>query len=152
MNLKSRIFPAFALALPLAWISPGGPAPVQAAEPAQPLALRGVMQQLGRDMQAVTAAISTEDWAVVAELAPRIARHEQPPAREKLRILSWLGGEAGKFRGLDGEVEQAAAALGEAARSGDGQGVIAAFAKTQQSCLACHQSFRSSFIQHFHGQ
>lgn len=126
--------------------------PVQAVEPQPPMALRGVMQQLGRDMQAVTGAISREYWAVVADLAVRIARHEQPPAREKLRILGWLGSEVGKFRGLDGEVEQAATALGEAAGRGDGAGVIAAFTKTQQSCLSCHQAFRQSFLEHFYGQ
>ena len=33
----------------------------------------------------------------------------------------------------------------------DGQAVIAAFSKTQQSCLACHQSFRQSFVEQFYG-
>lgn len=152
MNRTTRFLSTFALALPAIWMSAGHPAPARAAEPEQPMALRGVMQQLGRDMQAVTGAISKEDWAVVADLAPRIAQHEQPPAREKLRILGWLGSDAGKFRSLDGEVEQAATALGEAAGRADGPGVIAAFAKTQQSCLACHQEFRGSFIQHFYEQ
>lgn len=122
----------------------------QTDPPARTMALRDVMQQLGRDMQAITGAISTEDWIKVAELAPQIARHEQPPASEKFRILGWLGSDAGKFRGLDGDVEQAAAALGEAAQRGDGEAVIAAFARTQQSCLACHQSYRQSFIKQFY--
>ena len=116
------------------------------------MALRGVMEKLGRDMQAVTGAISREDWALVAELAPRIAQHEQPPAAEKVRILGWLGSDAARFRSLDGEVEHAAMALGEAARRGDGPAVIAAFGKIQHSCLACHQSYRKAFVEQFYGR
>ena len=47
------------------------------AEMAKPLALRSAMDKLGRDMQAVTGAISKEDWALVATLAPKIASHAE---------------------------------------------------------------------------
>lgn len=123
----------------------------QSVEAAKPMALRTVMEKLGRDMQAVTGAISKEDWAMVAELAPRIAKHAEPPMSEKVRILAWLGADAGKFRGLDGQVHDAATAMGEAAQRNDGQAVIEAFSKTQQSCLACHQSYRRSFVEKFYG-
>jgi cytochrome c556 len=123
----------------------------QSAEAAKPMALRSVMERLGRDMQAVTGAISKEEWTLVAELAPKIAKHAEPPLGEKMRILGWLGTDAGKFRGFDGQVHDAASAMGDAARRGDGQAVIAAFSKTQQSCLACHQSFRQSFVEKFYG-
>ncbi|HPP98985.1 MAG TPA: cytochrome c, partial [Ottowia sp.] len=83
---------------------------------------------------------------------PRIAQHEQPPAAEKVRILGWLGSDAARFRSLDGEVEHAAMALGEAARRGDGPAVIAAFGKIQHSCLACHQSYRKAFVEQFYGR
>jgi len=115
------------------------------------MALRTIMERLGRDMQVVTGAISKEDWPLVAELAPRIAKHAEPPMSEKMRILAWLGADAGKFRGLDGQVHDAATAMGEAAKRSDGQAVIAAFSKTQQSCLACHQSYRRSFVEKFYG-
>lgn len=121
-----------------------------AAEPAKPMALQSVMEKLGRDMQAVTGAISREDWALVARLAPGIARHPEPPLSEKARILAWLGTDSGKFRGFDGQVHEAAVAMGEAATLGDGQAVITNFAKVQQSCLACHQGFRKSFQEHFY--
>ena len=123
----------------------------QSADAAKPMALRSVMERLGRDMQAVTGAISKEEWTLVAELAPKIAKHAEPPLGEKMRILGWLGTDAGKFRGIDGQVQGAASAMGDAARRGDGQAVIAAFSKTQQSCLACHQSFRRSFVEQFYG-
>ncbi len=131
--------------LTLAWLPSTG-----AEEVAKPMALKGVMKQLGKDMQAVTAAISLEEWSRVAELAPRIADHDQPPAMEKMRILAWLGTDAGKFRGFDGQVHDAAASMGDAAARSDGQAVIAAFAKLQQSCLDCHQNYRTTFIDHFY--
>ncbi|WP_417544252.1 cytochrome c [Marinobacter sp.] len=121
------------------------------AESAEPLALQGVMQQLGRDMQTVAGAIATEDWGTVAERAPKIARHAEPPITEKLRILNWVGSDAGKFRGFDGEVHDAATAMEEAAMRGDGKAVIKAFSKVQLSCLGCHQNFREPFIKHFNG-
>ena len=123
----------------------------QSADAAKPMALRSVMERLGRDMQAVTGAISKEEWTLVAELAPKIAKHAEPPLGEKMRILGWLGTDAGKFRGFDGQVHDAASAVGDAAKRGDGQAVIAAFSKTQQSCLAWHQSFRQSFVEQFYG-
>ena len=108
------------------------------------------MEKLGRDMQAVAGAISKEDWALVAELAPEIANHAEPPMSEKVRILAWLGADAGKFRGFDGQVHDAASSMGEAAKRGDGQTVIVDFARVQQSCLACHQGFRKSFQEYFY--
>lgn len=124
----------------------------QSVETAKPMELRTIMKRLDHDMQAVTGAISKEDWSLVAELAPRIAKHAEPPISEKMRILAWLGTEVGKFRGFDGRVHDAATAMGEAAKRSDGQAVIVAFAKTQQSCLACHQSFRPSFVKNFYGE
>ncbi len=122
----------------------------QAAEPARPMALQSVMENLGCDRQAVTGAISREDWALVVRLAPDIARHPGPPLSEKARILAWLGTSAGKFRGFDGQVQEAAMAMGEAATRGDGQAVISHFASVQRSCLACHQGLRKSFQEQFH--
>lgn len=124
----------------------------RAGEPTEPMFLRTVMQQLERDLQSVTGAVSREDWPQVAELAPKIARHPEPPLREKIRILTWLGTDAGKFRSFDTQIHAAAHAMGEAATHDDGQAVIAAFARVQQSCLGCHQGFRKSFQEHFEGQ
>lgn len=147
LNIRSLF--KVALSVTLAAAAPGLGA--QSAEAVKPTALRAVMEKLGRDMQAVAGAISKEEWARVAELAPGIAKHAEPPMSEKMRILAWLGADAGKFRGLDGQVHDAATAMGEAAQRNDGQAVIAAFSKTQQSCLACHQSYRRSFVEKFYG-
>lgn len=118
----------------------------------EPMELRRIMRELGKDMQSVTDAISREDWKRVVEVAPRIASHPQPSLGEKMRILAFAGGDAGRFRRFDEETQQAARSLEQAARRGDGQAVVASFAALQGSCLACHQAFRRSFVEHFHGQ
>ncbi len=148
--LKSRSF--FAIALSVALAASAAEPGAQSAEVAKPMALREVMHKLGRDVQAVAGAISMEDWPRVAELAPKIARHAEPPMSEKVRILAWLGTNAAEFRRFEGQVHEAATAMGEAAKRGDGEAVIAAFSRTQQSCLACHQGFRRSFVEQFHGR
>ena len=117
----------------------------------KPLALRSIMQELSKNMQAVTDAISREDWAKVAEIAPLIADHPKPPQQEKVRILSFMGTDAGRFKAFDGKTHQTAKELGEIASKRDGAAVISSFAALQNSCLACHQSFRRSFKRYFYG-
>lgn len=115
------------------------------------LALRKIMQDMGKNMQGITDGISSEDWKMVAKLAPLIADHPQPPMAEKLRILSFLGSDAGKFKRHDETTYQAAQALEQAAASSDGKAVIQSFARVQESCLGCHQAFRKPFVEHFYG-
>lgn len=119
---------------------------------AKPLALRKIMQDLGKNMQKVTDGISREDWETVAKVAPLIADHPQPPLAEKARILSFVGSDAGKFRGYDEKAHAAAKALEQAAARGDGPSLISSFASLQTSCLGCHQTFRKPFLEHFYGQ
>lgn len=121
------------------------------AEP-KPLALRKIMQDLGKHMQAGTDGISREDWDAVAKTAALIADHPQPPAAEKVRILAFIGTDAGKFRGHDQKTHDAAIELQQAAQRRDGQAIITAFANVQQACLGCHQSFRKPFMEHFYGK
>lgn len=122
------------------------------ASSAKPLALRQIMQDMGKSMQVVADGISREDWEMVAKVAPLIADHPQPPPLEKMRILKFVGAEAGKFKGHDEKTHQAARALEQAAVRSDGQSVISSFAALQNSCLACHQTFRKPFVEHFYGQ
>lgn len=113
------------------------------------LVLRKIMKDLGKDMQVITDGISREDWVLVAETAPRIADHPQPPMGERLRILAFVGSNVGRFKEHDKQTQQAARALGGAAAREDGKAVISAFASLQETCLACHQQFRESFQAHF---
>ena len=119
---------------------------------AKPLALRTIMQELSNNMQSVTDAISRENWDAVATVAPLIADHPQPSPAEKTRIMRFLSADASKFKSHDQKTHQAAAALRQAAERGDGQAVIASFATLQNTCLACHESFRKPFVEHFYGQ
>jgi cytochrome c556 len=147
----SRYSRAFSVASCITLANFGVNQMAHADEPENAMVLRTVMQQLERDMQSVTAAISREEWLQVFDLAPEIGSHAEPPLTEKVRILAWLGTDASKFRGFDKKTHDAATAMGEAAAKSDGQEVIAEFAKLQQGCLACHQNFRSSFKAHFYG-
>lgn len=122
------------------------------AASAEPLALRAIMESLGRDMQSVAGAIAREDWPFIERTAPRIAQHRQPPALEKARILGFVGTNAGRFRSHDETVRLAALGLGEAARNRDAEAVIRSFAALQQGCHGCHAEFRAAFKHHFEGR
>ena len=102
------------------------------------------MKSLGRDMQTTTGAISKEDWALVTEMAQKIARHAEPPLSERKLVLDWLGSDSELFEQLDEHTHEVARAMRQAAESGDGPEVIENFARLQNSCLACHQRFRKS--------
>lgn len=116
----------------------------------KPLALRKIMQDMGKSMQDITAAISREDWTMVAKVVPLIGDHRQPPMTEKMRILGFIGSEAGTFKRHDEQVQQSAKALQQAAARDDGQDVISSFAALQGNCLACHQRFRQQLVEHFY--
>lgn len=138
--MKKRLFAVIGL-----FIVAGG------THAAEPLALQKIMKDLGRNMQVVTDGISREDWDLVAQTALQIADHPQPPVGEKMRIMSFVGTDMGKFRAHDGRTHDAARALDKAARLKDGPGVIAAFATLQSACHGCHREFRKPFVDHFYG-
>lgn len=117
----------------------------------EPLALQKIMQDMGKSMQAITDGISREDWVLVSKNAALVADHPQPPLGEKIRILSFAGSNVTRFKGYDGKTHDAAKLLGEVAAEEDSYGVVQAFAELQNTCLACHESFRKSFQQHFYG-
>ena len=152
MQHKSSFARIAAAALGLAVTLIGPQAWADGNATAEPMELRRIMRELGNDMQVVTDGISREDWERVAKTAPKIAEHRQPPFAEKMRILAFAGSNAGRFKRFDEQTHQAATALEQAARRGDGQVAIASFATLQNSCLACHQEFRKPFVEHFYGQ
>lgn len=149
-NIAAAAILAAAMASAAASLAPQARAEGNASK--EPMELRRIMQELGRNMQAAADGISREEWVRVAEIAPRIAEHPQPPLGEKKRLLGFVGSEAGRFRRFDQQTHQAAKSLEQAARRGDGEAVIAAFASVQNACLACHQSYRKPFLEHFYGQ
>lgn len=112
--------------------------------------LRTIMRDMGRNMQVIADAMSREDWARVEKTAPRLADRPQPSMAEKIRLLGFLGGEAGAFRAYDKETRHAAQALELAAMRGDSEAVTASFARLEGSCQDCHRDFRKPFLEAFH--
>jgi cytochrome c556 len=148
--MKHTLSNVLALCIGLTLLTAGAPT-LAATESAQPLAMRGIMQDLGRYMQTVTLAIAREDWALVEKTAPLIAQHPQPPLMEKTRILRFVGTEMGKYKSHDHKTHAAAHELAQAAKNKDGMAVIAAFQSVQTGCYGCHQEFRKPFVEHFYG-
>ncbi|MDP2795828.1 MAG: cytochrome c [Sulfurisoma sp.] len=145
---KSRRRPA-----PWAWLIALGCAGIPFASPAaEPLALQGIMKDLGKNMQAVVDGLSREDYATVEKAALAIADHPKAPLGEKMRVMAYVGTNAPRFKTLDGETHEHAMALAKASKGGNGEDAIAAFGKLQSSCFACHQAFRKPFKEHFYGK
>lgn len=117
-----------------------------------PMALRKIMQDLGRHMQTITDGISRGDWALVETMASLVADHPQPPLGEKMRLLGFVGTSMDKFKSYDEATHAQALAVGQAAKVKDGQGVILAFQQLQTSCYNCHSEFRKPFVKHFYNQ
>ncbi|EWG98892.1 cytochrome c [Halomonas sp. BC04] len=116
------------------------------------LVLRSIMRELDENMREVVGAISREGWGQVAEIAPLIADHPEPPFTEKTRILRFLGADSARFVGHDRQVNEVAMEMGEKARQEDGEAVIEAFSRMQKHCLACHQEFKEGFRAHFYAE
>lgn len=116
----------------------------------EPMALRLIMQDLELNMQRIASAIIREDLATVAEIAPLVADHDEPPMTEKMRILSFMGSDAGAFKSLDGVTHDTAMMLKEVAEENDSDAVIKTYADLLQSCVACHQKFKQPFVDHFY--
>lgn len=109
--------------------------------------LRTIMRDMGQNMQVIADAVSREDWTLVAKTAPLLTHRPQPSMAEKVRLLGFLGTNAGAFRGYDKQTRQAAQALEQAARRRDGEATVAAFATLERSCLGCHRDFRQLFVE-----
>ncbi|HEB56351.1 MAG TPA: cytochrome C [Gammaproteobacteria bacterium] len=122
------------------------------ADSPEPLELRKIMRDLGKDMQTMVDGIAKEDWGQVQKAAMRIADHPAPPLMEKMRIVAFMGRDMGKFKDHDGKTHNAARDLATVATEKDGYAVISAFSRLQNTCLGCHQHFRQPFQEHFYGQ
>ncbi len=114
------------------------------------LALRGIMRDMGRELTALTDALLREDYYAVERSASRLAAHAQPPAEERVRIIAWLGVEAGRFKGFDDEAHGHAQALAAAARERQPRPALEAFSKLQSACVGCHVEFRKRLLERFY--
>ncbi|ODU01489.1 cytochrome c [Thiobacillus sp. 65-1402] len=115
------------------------------------MVLSKVMETQGRNMRLIAGGIAREDYGEVVMGAMAVIDPSHPPATlaEKFELMRFLGGKIGRFRALDRDTKERAAALVEAARTRDGEATIDAFQRLQTSCLACHAEFRKPFRDHF---
>lgn len=137
------------LALLVVVVAIAGFAPVSAMA-AEPLALKKIMADIGRNMQSASYALLLEDYATVQKMADEIANHPEIPEAELVRIEGFLGSRMHKFELYDEKTHQLSLSLAKAAQKKDGQRAIATLHKLQSSCLVCHQAFRKPMIEHFY--
>ncbi len=123
-----------------------------AATPAEPLMLRKIMQDMGKEMGVIAEAISREEWQQVERSAMQIADHPRPPMSERAKIMALFGKDMARFKGYDTVTHDTARELAGLAVKKDADAVISTFAKLQSSCLECHRNFRKPFQEHFYGK
>lgn len=118
---------------------------------ADEMALEKVMKGHAKNMQLIAGGIAHEDYEQVVKGSLGVADPPRPPSTmgEKLKLMGFLGQNIGRFRKLDGDVKERAAALVRTARAKNGEATIAAFRRLQMSCLACHAEFRKPFQDYF---
>lgn len=117
----------------------------------EPLALRKIMSDLGKQMQSITDGLARDEYADIGKAAMAIAEHPQPPLSQKVRILGFVGTRIARFKAYDARTHDLALAIAEAARHKDTPAAIDAFRALQLSCHGCHQEFRRPFVEHFYG-
>ncbi|MCF6235176.1 MAG: cytochrome c [Gammaproteobacteria bacterium] len=118
----------------------------------EPLDLQKIMFDMDKNMQNITAGISSENWVKVEKSAMKIADHPKPPMSERIRIMKLMGPEMARFKDSDMKTHAAARELAKIAKGHDGRAVISAFATLQNTCLTCHESYRKKLKNHFYGQ
>lgn len=117
-----------------------------------PLELQKIMLKMGMEMHKISEAISTDDWAQVKKSANWIADHPTPSIGERMKIMAFLGTEAFKFKANNKKTHKAANSVAYAASQKHEPSTNSAFAVLQQTCLACHQTYREKFQSHFYSQ
>ncbi len=118
----------------------------------EPLVLRKIMQEMGKEMGIIAEAVSREQWSQVADSAMKIADHPRPPMSERAKIMALLGKDMVRFKGYDTATHETARELAEAAAKSDADAIISTFATLQSSCLECHRNFRKPLQEHFYGK
>lgn len=118
---------------------------------AEEMVLGKVMKAQARNMQLIAGAIAHEDYEQVvnASLAVIDPPHPSSTLSEKLKLMSFLGTDIGRFKKLDSNTKERAASLAKTAGTHNGEATIAAFQRLQMSCLACHSEFRKPFQDYF---
>ncbi|MBW2233214.1 MAG: c-type cytochrome [Deltaproteobacteria bacterium] len=104
--------------------------------------LKIIMRQLGRDMDALNAALWARDFGALGTAATAIADHPHVSPQEKARVQAALGADFAAFGAADRRVHDAAMRTAGAAADEDSDQVLSALGSLQAGCVACHDAFR----------
>lgn len=88
-------------------------------------------------IQAIVGAIAHDDMGAVAAAAGRIGS-----SAAMTQMCEHMGAAAPGFTPMALNFHRTADTIGEAARSGDRQSVLAALDQTLQTCVGCHAAYR----------
>jgi mono/diheme cytochrome c family protein len=104
--------------------------------------LKQIMTHLGQAMAQVSDAIWAEDFHTIAHAGEHIGGHDDLSPQQRAQIAKILGKDMARFEATDETAHTAARAMAAAAHKQDMPGVLQAYGKLQQSCVACHTAFR----------
>jgi hypothetical protein len=99
------------------------------------------MQQHLVAIQRVADALAREDWNEIAAASALIGS-----SPEMQQMCRHMGAGAEGFTELALDFHRRADAIGEAARTRDGQAVLRATSDTLQACTACHATYRQEVV------
>ena len=104
--------------------------------------LKEIMQGLRNDLVAITDGLLVDDFEKIAQGADAIAGHPQiPPGQVKL-VAAELGSEMATFKQLDTLVHDLSLEISAAAGTHDRDGVVSAYQRMLEGCLACHSTYK----------
>ena len=104
--------------------------------------LKIIMRQLGRDMDALNAALWARDLGALEAAATAIAKHPHVSPQERARVQATLGSDFAAFGAADRRVHDAAMRTASAAADQDSDRVLSELGSLQAGCVACHDGFR----------
>ena len=92
-------------------------------------------------IQAIIAAIGSDDMDAVAKAASRIGYSETMG-----QMCEHMGAAAPGFTPMALNFHRTADTIGEAARRGDRAGVLSSLDRTLQTCVSCHATYRQKVV------
>jgi cytochrome c556 len=92
-------------------------------------------------IQAIVSAIDHDDMDVVAKASARLGYSEAMG-----QMCEHMGAAAPGFTPMALNFHHTADTIGDAARRGDRAGVLSALARTLQTCVGCHATYRQEIV------
>lgn len=104
--------------------------------------LKEIMQELRSNLIEITDGLLVADFDRIERGAIGIAEHPPiAPSQVKL-VLKALGPEMPKFKGFDVQVHKLALSIAVAAKTKNGNAILADYQQMLSGCLGCHTTFK----------